>query len=118
MLFAGEPPLAGPVSGSSGFAQTFAALGPSDRHGRSLRQLDLSVRLMRYPCSYMIYSDAFDLLPGEARNAIYRRLWQVLSGGDANPRYAHLSGADRRAIVEILRDTKKNLPNYFQPAAH
>src|SRR6266498_2255811 len=49
MLFVDEAPLAGPVSGSSGFAETFSAQGPSDRHGRSLRQLDLSTRLMRYP---------------------------------------------------------------------
>jgi hypothetical protein len=118
MLFVDEVPLVGPISGASGFAQTFAAGGPSDRHGRSLRQLDLSARLMRYPCSYMIYSDAFDLLPAEARGAIYRRLWQILSGADTSARYARLGAGDRRAIVEILRDTKKNLPGYFQPAAH
>jgi hypothetical protein len=118
MLFVDEPPLAGPVSGSSGFAQTFAARGTSDRQGRSLRHLDLSVRLMRYPCSYMIYSEAFDLLPAEARDAIYRRLWQILSGADTDAKYAHLGSGDRRAIIEILRDTKKDLPGYFQPAAH
>jgi len=118
MLFVDEAPLAGPVSGSSGFAQTFAARGTSDRQGRSLWQLDLSVRLMRYPCSYMIYSDAFDGLPAEARDAIYRRLWQILSGADTDARYARLGGGDRRAIIEILRETKKNLPVYFQPAAH
>jgi len=110
--------LAGPVSGSSGFAQTFAARGTSDHQRRSLWQLDLSVRLMRYPCSYMIYSDAFDGLPAEARDAIYRRLWQILSGADTDANYARLGGGDRRAVIEILRETKKNLPDYFQPAAH
>jgi hypothetical protein len=118
MLFVDEVPLVGPISGASGFAQTFAAGGPSDRHGRSLRQLDLSARLMRYPCSYMIYSEAFDLLPVEARDAIYRRPWQILSGADTDAKYAHVGGGDRRAIIKILRDTKKNLPGYLQPAAH
>jgi hypothetical protein len=73
---------------------------------------------MRYPCSYMIYSEAFDALPDEAREATYRRLWQVLSGEDRAAKYAHLSAADRQSIVDILRDTKKELPAYYsEPSA-
>ena len=68
---------------------------------------------MRYPLSYMIYSEAFDALPADAKDAIYRRLWEVLSGRDRSPRYAHLSDADRRAIGEILLDTKPGLPSYL-----
>lgn len=41
-------------------------------------------------------------------------MWRVLSGQDAAPKYARLAAADRRAIVEILRDTKKDLPAYFR----
>jgi hypothetical protein len=42
-------------------------------------------------------------------------LWEVLSGQEQDERYrSALSLADRRAIVEILRDTKKDLPPYFQ----
>ena len=114
MLFVYEVPLPDKVRGSSGFAERFSALGPSDDKGRSLRQLDLDSRLMRYPCSYMIYSDAFDALPEPAKNLVYRRLWQVLSGQDKDAKYARLSAADRRAIVEILRSTKKELPDYFR----
>jgi len=117
MLMIDEAPLPDRVTGTSGFAETFAAQGPADRQGRSLRQLDLSTRLLRYPCSYMIYADAFDALPSEARDAIYRRMWDVLSGREGGARYARLSAADRRAIVEILRETKKNLPADFQPSA-
>jgi hypothetical protein len=115
-LFVYETPLPDKIRGSSGFAEKFSALGPADGKGRSLRQLDLDRRLMRYPCSYMIYSDAFEALPAAARDQVYRRLWQVLSGQDKDARYAVLSAADRQAIVEILRDTKKDLPGYFQPA--
>jgi hypothetical protein len=118
LLFIDEAPLTDRVAGTSGFAEKFAALGPADRRGRSLRQLDLTTRLLRYPCSYMIYAEAFDALPSEARDAIYRRLWQVLSGLEQRPRYARLSAADRRAITEILRDTKTNLPAYFRPPSH
>ena len=70
--------------------------------------------MMRHPCSYMIYSAAFDGLPTVVKAAIYRRLWRILSGQERAARYARLSGADRRAIIEILRDTKKDLPDYFR----
>jgi hypothetical protein len=113
LLFIDEAPLPGPVEGSSGFAEKFEAQGPWDSQKRSLRQFDLRKRLLRYPCSYMIYSQAFDGLPDPARDAIYRRMWQVLSGQESASRYARLSGADREAMVEILCDTKKGLPDYF-----
>jgi hypothetical protein len=63
---------------------------------------------MRYPCSYMIYAPAFDALPAEAKKAIYERMWQILSGEEKNPKYARLSPGDRQAIIEILRETKKD----------
>jgi hypothetical protein len=115
LLFVDEEPLSG-ITGSSGFAERFSATGVKDAKGRSLHQLDLGRRLMRYPCSYMIYSPAFDALPPGAKDAIYRRMWQVLSGEEKAPRYvAALPLADRQAVVEILRDTMKDLPAYFQP---
>jgi|SRR5581483_10397725 len=114
MLFVDEAPLPGKLTGANGFAAAFAARGPKDSKGRSLRDLDLQHRLLRYPCSYLIYSDAFDALPAGAKSAIYRRLWQVLSGADKDQKYARLSAADRRAVMEILRDTKKGLPEYFR----
>ena len=113
LLFTDEVPLAGPVRGSSGFTELFSAQGPRDSKGRSLRQLDLETRLFRYPCSYMVYSNAFDALPSEAKAAIYERMADILSGRDKNPRYGRFSAVDRQAIIEILRDTKKDLPTTF-----
>jgi len=112
MLFVDEAVLEG-ARGTSGFAERFGALGPRDRKGRSLRDLDLQHRLFRYPCSYMIYSEAFDALPQTARNAVYSRLLEVLSGEDTSAKYTHLSPSDRLAILEILRETKKGLPGAF-----
>jgi len=77
-------------------------------------QLDLEHRLLRYPCSYMIYSDAFDGWPAAAREAVYRRMYAVLSGADETTRYSRLSPSDRRAIIDILRETKRDLPAYFR----
>lgn len=85
-----------------------------DRHGRTLRQIDFDRRLFTYPCTYMIYTAAFDALPAEARDAVYRRLWHVLAGRDPDPRYVRLSPDDRRNIIDILRDTKPDLPRAFR----
>jgi len=95
------------------FAASFAKTALRDSRGRSLRDLDLQRRLLRYPCSYMIYSEAFDALPADAKEAIYRRMWQVLSGAEKDKKYARLTAADRRAVIEILRETKRGLPGYF-----
>jgi hypothetical protein len=116
LLFIDEAPLKGPMRGTSGFSEVFARQGPRDRQGRSLRELDLQKRIFRYPCSYMIYSEAFDALPVEAKDAIYKRMWLILSPGQHEPRYASLTPSDRKAIVEILSQTKPDLSLYFQSA--
>src|SRR5580765_361464 len=116
LLFIDEAALTDRVRGSSGFAERFSTGGPRDRKGRSLYELDLNRRLMKYPCSYLIYSPAFDALPPLVKSPIYRRLWNVLSGQESDARYASaLSRADRQAVVEILIGTRRDLPAYFQP---
>ena len=114
LLFIDEAPLVDTIQGSTGFATTFEAKGPRDRNGRSLRQFDLTKRLFRYPCSYMIYSDVFSALPAAAKAAIYDRMWAVLSGQDHSARYARLSQQDRLAVIQILTETKDDLPSSFR----
>ena len=114
MLFVDEAVLPAKFVSLSDFKTKFSAAGPRDRRGRSLRQLDLEKRLLRYPCSYMIYSGAFDELPRAAKDAVYARLWDVLSGKEKSSRYSRLSTSDRTAIVSILLDTKSDLPDYYR----
>jgi hypothetical protein len=115
MLFLDEASLAGPVMGRAGYAEWFAAQGPRDSKGRSLRDLDLTRRLFKYPCSYLIYSEAFDQLPANAKRAVYDRLWALLSGKAAPGRGQRvLTPADRQAVLEILRETKPDLPESFR----
>lgn len=113
ILFSGETHLTDPVTGSSGFAEEFSARGPRDSHGRSLRDFDLTHRLFKYPCSYLIYSDQFDGLPAEAKDIVLQRLWEVLTGKDTSKPFEHLSADDRSAILQILKETKKGLPGYW-----
>ena len=117
LLFVDEAPL-GRIRGSTSFAEKFASGGRPDRKGRSLRQLDLEQRLMRYPCSYMINTDAFDRLPRLAKDLVYERMWAILSGRERGAPYTRLSLDDRRAVVEILKDTKDGLPSYFAQVTH
>jgi len=116
LLFAAEAPLDDPIAGTSGFSEEFAARGPRDPRGRSLRDFDLQRRLFKYPCSYLIYSEAFDALPEPARDHVYRRLLEVLSGRDQDPAFARLSAPDRQAILEILLATKRGLPDEWKDA--
>jgi len=111
LLFTNEIKLDAPVVGTSDFAEEFAARGPRDAHGRSLRDFDLHSRIFKYPCSYLVYSQDFDALPAPAKEYIYRRLFEVLSGRDQSPEFASLSSEDRRAILEILVATKPGLPD-------
>jgi hypothetical protein len=117
MLFSGEARLTERLRGTSGFAEEFPKRGPRDRRGRSLRDLDLEHRLFVYPCSYLIYSQAFDALPALMKEYVYRRIWEVLSGKDTSQEFAHLTAGDRQAILEILRETKGNLPDYWRTGA-
>ena len=113
MLFADEASLHGSVQGVSTFTKTFPERGPRDRKGRSLRDFDLQRRMFKYPLSYMIYSEAFDALPEDVRERVYRRLYEVLTGRDQSPKFKRLSAEDRLAVLEILRDTKSSLPDYW-----
>ena len=113
MLFRGEAPLKEPVAGVSTFSRTFPQRGPRDKQGRSLRDFDLKTRLFRYPLSYMIYSPAFDGMPAYARERIYRRLHDALTGKSES----NLSAGERSSVLEIVRETKHDLPPYWNAAA-
>ena len=106
LLFSREAPLKGPVGGTSGFAQAFEKRGPFDGQGRTLRSFDLETRLFRYPLSFLIYSESFDALPDPTKEFVFRRLGEVLEGRDTTAPFAHLTPSDRKAILEILTETK------------
>ena len=116
LVMVDETRLTAPIRGTSNYSNNFSKQGPRDSQGRSLRDLDLQRRLFKYPCSYLIYSPAFDGLPREMRDYVWHRLWDVL----ANPngaRFKHLSPEDHRAIIEILQATKPGLPEYWTASA-
>jgi hypothetical protein len=106
LLLSNEAELTAPISGSSEFTKKFSAKGPRDAEGRSLRDFDLRSRMFKHPCSYLIYSTAFDGLPEEVKSYVAQRLRGILQGTDRDEAFWHLTREDRRAIFEILSQTK------------
>jgi hypothetical protein len=113
MLLVDEAPLTDPVKGVSTFTRTFPERGPRDAQGRSLRDFDLRTRLFRYPLSYMVYSEQLNGLPGPIRERFYRRLYDVLIGKDTRKKYEARSAAERQTLLQILLETKSDLPSYW-----
>jgi hypothetical protein len=114
MLFSNAAEMTGGIKSGSGFDRWFEAQGPRDRRGRSLRQLDLNTRLFKYPMSFLVYSQGFDGLPACAKDYLYSRFREVLSGRDESAPYSNLSAADRTALLQILSETK---PDFRKAAA-
>ncbi|MEZ5303035.1 MAG: hypothetical protein R3F11_20695 [Verrucomicrobiales bacterium] len=110
LLFAGEFRLTDKVESSSpAFLEAFAAQGPRDPEGRSLRDFQLITRLFEYRCSYMIYSKSFDAIPAPLKDAVFHKLHAVLAGQDQSDDFAQISMKERRYILEILAATKPGL---------
>jgi hypothetical protein len=114
LLFIDEAPLQDSIKGSSSFTKDFENLGPRDHQGRSLRQFDLQTRMFKYPCSFLIYSESFDSLPAKMKEEIYQQLYDILTRKDTSPDFQSLSFDTRRAILEILLETKSGLPDYWK----
>lgn len=110
LLFTGEAPAPVPLTPRRGFADQLERTTPKDRQGRSFGELLLTTRLFRYPCSYMVYSEAFNGLPAAVKTAVYSRMIGTLSETDATSPRLRISAEDRRAIVDILRETKADFP--------
>ncbi|WP_254508764.1 hypothetical protein [Anatilimnocola floriformis] len=105
LLFSEETPLTEKISGTSEFAADFIKAGPRDDRGRSLRELDLTRRMFKYPCSYLIYSSSFLTLPQPAKEYVVKRMKEVLTMAAPGKKFQHLSESDRANVLAILEAT-------------
>eukprot|EP00752_Nemacystus_decipiens_P015057 g13413.t1 len=105
MLYCDEVVLTDPVSGSQRFINQFRANRKEDSQGRSLKDFDLQTRMFKNRCSYMVYSQAFDLLPPMLKDAVLSKLSNALQGNGDAAVYGHLEPAERQAILAILQET-------------
>jgi len=114
LLFTEEFPLTQVIEGNPDFVKDFTAQGIRDSKGRSLRDLDCKSRLFKYPCSFLIYSPSFDAVAEPIKEVILQKLHEILTGKSENPQFAQVTPKDRQAVLEILLETKKNLPDYWR----
>lgn len=105
MLYCSEVQLTEPVKGTDLFIEQFRANRKKDTQGRSLKDFDLQSRLFKYRCSYMVYSQAYELMHPLLKEAVIDKLRGVLEGGGDPSVYGHLDAAERQAILEILQAT-------------
>jgi hypothetical protein len=115
LLFAGEAAL--PDGGIQGAEETKAAfLAPrkATKDGRSLRDLQLLTRILKYRCSYLIYTAEWDALPPPFLDLLYHKLYNILTNKEPVKGYEHLVPSERQQILEILRETKPGLPVYWK----
>lgn len=114
LLFTEEASLPSPIAGDPQYVRDFTAGGPRDSKGRSLRELDLQTRLFKYPCSFLIHSPSFDAMPPEILAVILQKLHDILTGKNTEEQFARLTKEDRGTILQILRETKPSLPDYWR----
>ena len=113
MLFSEETSLTDKISGNPEFIKQFQQNAPRDSKKRSLKDFNLKTRIFEYPLSYMIYTDQFDAIPKIAKEYILKRIFEVLSGQDKSEDFNHLSDQMKKDILSILKETKKDLPDYW-----
>ena len=106
LFFADEAPLPeGGFPGDAAFKSAFLADRRADSSGESLRDLDLSERILRNRCSYMIYSPSFQALPEGFRRRILTRMDAALASGGTDPLSSHLEPGEKARIRRILQET-------------
>ena len=106
MLFQKEASLPkGGVTPDPSFARDFSARRVAGNSKASLRDLDLKERMFRYRCSYMIYTPGFQALQPVMKDFVLRALQHALTEGGPDE-FNYLPGAEKRAILAILRETR------------
>lgn len=111
LFFCKEAPLPeGGIEGLTAYAEGFQKNRKSTKDGRSLKDLQLLNRLLKYRCSYFIYSQEWDNLPPPFLEMLYKRMHEILTSKEPVKGYEHLVDSERKAIVEILKETKEGLP--------
>ena len=101
------------IDGDPAFQASFRKNRIEDSRGRSLKDFDLSTRIFKHRCSYMIYSKAFESLPSSLKDAVYKRLAAVLQSKAIPDRHPDLNTEERQVILDILTETKPEITRYL-----
>ncbi len=114
VLFADEAKLPAPVHGEENYLRDFTNRKKATTAGLSLRDLDLKTRLLKHRCSYLIYTTLWDGMHPFIKQSVEARLWDALKENSADPAFAYLPATEKRAIRQIIKETKAGLPSWWQ----
>ena len=111
MLFQNEAKLPKQgIVGDAQYVEDFRRNRRPSRTGASLKDLELTTRLLKFRCSYMIYTRPWREMPFEIKAELLTRLHRALQNtNDALSQ--HLPEFERLQILHILRDTVPELPD-------
>ncbi len=104
LLFKDEADLGDGLEGDESFQRDFEASHPRTQAGESLADFKLYQRIFKNPCSYMVYSKAFESMPPRVKGAVFERLRRALSDDDEEIA-PHLKASEKGRIREILEET-------------
>ncbi len=109
LLFADEAQIPAPgIEPDPAYRAAFLSTRRAAKNGASLKDLDLRTRMMKYRCSYMVYSPPFTGLPVPLKARVLHALSAALRDGSADANY--LPAEEKRAIRSILADTLPGMP--------
>ncbi len=89
--------------GGDEFQKSFTARFPKTKEGDSLAEFHLYSRIFKNRCSYMIYSQAFKVLPPRVKDSVFKQMKAVLAGEDSS--FEYLKESERKRISAILKET-------------
>ena len=105
MLFENELSIKGmEIRGKKEFNKAFSYTAPKTKDGKSLSELTFENSMVKYPCSWLIYSDSFKGLPVELKELVLQRLINILTGAEVPDKFIHLR-KQRQEIHSILLET-------------
>ena len=114
LLFKDEASLEGhTVSRNPEFEAAFRENRRSAKDDLSLKDFNLEDRIFEHRLSYLIDSRSFAEAPQGMKNEVYRRRWPILSAEDPPAGYEYFDPGERQRIVQILRETKDDLPDFW-----
>jgi hypothetical protein len=103
VLFANEADPGDGLAGDEAFQKAFGSRHPRATSGDSLADFRLHGRLFKFPCSYMIYSSAFEGLPDTVKSLVLERMREALDG--RGPHGGRIQASTRARIRAILEET-------------
>ena len=117
LLFVGETPLTDSVQGTAGFAESLCRPGPARPPRPFAARLRFAAAAVQISLQLLDLLGRLERVAGTGPEPHLRRLWEIVTNQDDDQTFAHLTPEDRRAIYEILVDTKPDLPDYWKSSA-